>query len=45
MDHARLARFEKERVKKTREEKEYQRHLKEKVNTAWLSAKAKNDEN
>ena len=31
MDHARLARFEKQRVKKTREEKEYQRHLKEKV--------------
>ena len=30
MDHARLARFEKQRVKKTREEKEYQRDLKEK---------------
>ena len=29
MDHASLARFEKQRVKKTREEKEYQRDLKE----------------
>ena len=30
MDHARLARFEKQQVKKTGEEKEYQRDLKEK---------------